>query len=195
MDECDPRLIAPDAWKLTDCELATAAPRLCGAPLVSSGRAWTALHQAKGSAEAIPRRGPVRHCTEFPAILWALARETGDECSCDADACRSLSRKVDFQRTERGHSSAGRALAWHARGRRFDPAWLHQIPVASAACRELSGPPLASPPGSSLRGVRKHRGRGGPEIISRLFEKRPNIRRVVTGRLEEKVDGDCGRAE
>ena len=26
-----------------------------------------------------------------------------------------------------GHSSAGRALAWHARGRRFDPAWLHQI--------------------------------------------------------------------
>src|SRR5882724_11338616 len=25
----------------------------------------------------------------------------------------------------RGHSSAGRALAWHARGRRFDPAWLH----------------------------------------------------------------------
>ena len=26
-----------------------------------------------------------------------------------------------------GHSSAGRALAWHARGRRFDPAWLHQL--------------------------------------------------------------------
>src|ERR1700722_14037241 len=26
-----------------------------------------------------------------------------------------------------GNSSAGRALAWHARGRRFDPAWLHQF--------------------------------------------------------------------
>ncbi len=26
---------------------------------------------------------------------------------------------------ERGHSSAGRALEWHSRGRRFDPAWLH----------------------------------------------------------------------
>ncbi len=26
-----------------------------------------------------------------------------------------------------GHSSAGRALAWHARGRRFDPDWLHFI--------------------------------------------------------------------
>ena len=25
----------------------------------------------------------------------------------------------------RGYSSAGRALAWHARGQRFDPAYLH----------------------------------------------------------------------
>ncbi len=24
-----------------------------------------------------------------------------------------------------GHSSAGRALQWHCRGQRFDPAWLH----------------------------------------------------------------------
>ena len=27
----------------------------------------------------------------------------------------------------RGYSSVGRALAWHARGQRFDPAYLHQI--------------------------------------------------------------------
>ena len=27
----------------------------------------------------------------------------------------------------RGYSSAGRALAWHARGQRFDPAYLHQV--------------------------------------------------------------------
>ena len=26
-----------------------------------------------------------------------------------------------------GYSSAGRALAWHARGQRFDPAYLHQV--------------------------------------------------------------------
>ena len=26
-----------------------------------------------------------------------------------------------------GHSSAGRAPAWHAGGRRFDPAWLHHV--------------------------------------------------------------------
>ena len=29
----------------------------------------------------------------------------------------------------RGYSSAGRALAWHARGQRFDPAYLHQANV------------------------------------------------------------------
>jgi hypothetical protein len=28
----------------------------------------------------------------------------------------------------RGYSSAGRALAWHARGQRFDPAYLHHKP-------------------------------------------------------------------
>src|SRR6201987_1320332 len=33
--------------------------------------------------------------------------------------------KDHAKRRLRGHSSAGRALAWHARGRRFDPAWLH----------------------------------------------------------------------
>jgi hypothetical protein len=27
--------------------------------------------------------------------------------------------------SERGYSSAGRALAWHARGHRFDPVYLH----------------------------------------------------------------------
>jgi enoyl-CoA hydratase len=29
-----------------------------------------------------------------------------------------------------GHSSVGRALEWHSRGRRFDSAWLHQSPSA-----------------------------------------------------------------
>ncbi len=32
----------------------------------------------------------------------------------------------------RGYSSAGRALAWHARGQRFDPAYLHQIKTSIA---------------------------------------------------------------
>src|ERR1700761_9454165 len=40
---------------------------------------------------------------------------------------------IMLKRRLRGHSSAGRALAWHARGRRFDPAWLHQPSLASRA--------------------------------------------------------------
>ena len=35
-----------------------------------------------------------------------------------------------------GHSSAGRALALQARGRRFDPAWLHKLLVYSPASRD-----------------------------------------------------------
>src|SRR6187399_1857563 len=34
----------------------------------------------------------------------------------------------------RGHSSAGRALAWHARGRRFEPGWLHFLEAVEDAC-------------------------------------------------------------
>jgi hypothetical protein len=33
----------------------------------------------------------------------------------------------------RGHSSAGRALAWHARGRRFEPGWLHSLEAVEDA--------------------------------------------------------------
>ena len=36
-------------------------------------------------------------------------------------------RRFDFPSSDRGHSSVGRAREWHSRGRRFDPAWLHQI--------------------------------------------------------------------
>ena len=35
----------------------------------------------------------------------------------------------------RGHSSAGRAPALHAGGRRFDPAWLHHFPWLTVADR------------------------------------------------------------
>jgi hypothetical protein len=48
-----------------------------------------------------------------------------------------------------GHSSAGRALAWHARGRRFDPAWLHQISI-----RDIEQ--LIRPASPSSRGLGHH---------------------------------------
>src|SRR6188508_216808 len=43
-----------------------------------------------------------------------------------------------------GHSSAGRALQWHCRGRRFDPDWLHQDPAvpASPSSRGLGHDPF-----------------------------------------------------
>ncbi|SVB47452.1 uncharacterized protein METZ01_LOCUS200306, partial [marine metagenome] len=31
-----------------------------------------------------------------------------------------------FTKEKRGYSSAGRALEWHSRGQRFDPAYLHK---------------------------------------------------------------------
>src|SRR4029079_11225764 len=34
-----------------------------------------------------------------------------------------------------GHSSVGRALEWHSRGRRFDSDWLHQISFDPAVAR------------------------------------------------------------
>jgi hypothetical protein len=46
-----------------------------------------------------------------------------------------------------GHSSAGRALAWHARGRRFDPGWLHHL-VQPRSAAEFQ--PVLSP---SSRGL------------------------------------------
>ena len=38
----------------------------------------------------------------------------------------------------RGHSSAGRALAWHARGRRFEPGWLHFAEARAADAGQAS---------------------------------------------------------
>lgn len=44
--------------------------------------------------------------------------------------CAPHKRSLEFRAFQPwGHSSAGRAPAWHAGGRRFDPAWLHQVPV------------------------------------------------------------------
>src|SRR5215217_8612957 len=55
---------------------------------------------------------------------------------------------------EWGHSSAGRALAWHARGQRFDPAWLHQfLPFLVVRRDGRVAPPVAAfaKPGLTLR--------------------------------------------
>ena len=45
-----------------------------------------------------------------------------DRASDECNAVRGRKRQA-----KRGHSSAGRAPALHAGGRRFDPAWLHHL--------------------------------------------------------------------
>src|SRR5437762_8271609 len=47
-----------------------------------------------------------------------------------------------------GYSSAGRALAWHARGQRFDPAYLHHRSDRGA----LEGPSATASRSLSSRG-------------------------------------------
>ena len=43
-------------------------------------------------------------------------------------SCKTVAKGHFWERTtERGHSSAGRALRWQRRGQGFDPPWLHQI--------------------------------------------------------------------
>ena len=54
---------------------------------------------------------------------------------------------------QRGYSSAGRALAWHARGQRFDPAYLHQS-YRSVQVLTLSSRGLGHHPFTVSTGVR-----------------------------------------
>jgi hypothetical protein len=57
-----------------------------------------------------------------------------------------------------GYSSAGRALAWHARGLRFDPAYLHQSKYSKNETLVVSTSPssrgLGHRPFTAITGVR-----------------------------------------
>src|SRR5438309_11665253 len=67
----------------------------------------------------------------------------------------------------RGHSSAGRASAWHAEGRRFDPGWLHS---SASERRTRVRPAEDAAPGGASNGRR--RGDGGAAIAKRTSGKR-----------------------
>ena len=99
-------------------------------------RNWT------GKDCSAPARGRHRG-TQYPADRCNACPYSGarESCTDRCGACWYLIRMLDTVQAVRtcagfawGHSSAGRALAWHARGRRFDPAWLHQFRVT----RDLS---------------------------------------------------------
>src|SRR6185312_10273053 len=67
-----------------------------------------------------------------------LGFDVGDFAPCVlGDARLENTRALAAQPPERerqrewGHSSVGRALEWHSRGRRFDSVWLHHLPEAA----------------------------------------------------------------
>ena len=87
-------------------------------------------------------------------FLFARNLKSGDAglFLCGVCTCRRNRVRFRFCQYTWGHSSAGRALAWHARGRRFDPGWLHQLFRAlglSAKATSLSASP-------SSRGLGHH---------------------------------------
>ena len=98
---------------------------------------------ARRGARAVPARDGARRACGRPdrrlAIIFGLAFE-----------------RIAFRR---GYSSAGRALAWHARGQRFDPAYLHQGTSSRAVKRheEFQSPSsrgLGHHPFTVITGVR-----------------------------------------
>ena len=115
----------------------------------------------------------------------------------------------------RGHSSAGRALPWHGRGRRFDPGWLHCLaserrrrvrPAEHAASDRTSawlrrkdrGAPVAQSPAGKRR-ERGPRGDGAGPLLPgrvRLTRRRAQDRGLRgherRGRRRRCVDAHAG---
>src|SRR6478752_1172582 len=72
-----------------------------------------------------------------------------------------------------GHSSVGRALEWHSRGRRFDSAWLHQISPDYAGTVDVLGQ-FAATPSVSRWFARTGSDRDAPgRLAMRLHDIRP----------------------
>jgi hypothetical protein len=83
------------------------------------------------------RRAPHRIWGEPPGLsacrFGRSRRSTSLFANIACDAIFRLITRRERHKTSillRGHSSVGRAREWHSRGRRFDPAWLHQISQA-----------------------------------------------------------------
>jgi len=102
----------------------------------------------------------------------------------------------------RGHSSAGRALPWHGRGRRFDPGWLHCLaserrrrvrPAEHAASDRTSawlrrkdrGAPVAQSPAGKRR-ERGPRGDGAGPLLPGRVRLAGGLRTVVFADMSEE---------
>src|SRR5690348_12491078 len=78
-----------------------------------------------------------------------------------------------------GHSSAGRALQWHCRGRRFDPGWLHQIPTLSPSSRGLGHHPFTVATGVRIPV-------GTPEVVTAIFWNARECCTIAVSKIEDR---------
>ena len=126
----------------------------------AAARAGGARAGLRPGADAVARRRAracsiARRC--WPACAWPSARRAGRSGVPLAIILRLRGgdRRSRYGRLShqfrRGYSSAGRALAWHARGQRFDPAYLHKLDRAG---RRQAGPESCQSPSS--RGLGHH---------------------------------------
>src|ERR671923_1845815 len=63
--------------------------------------------------------------SRWPPTLPPAANRARTEQSEAASDLGERFRLRGYTEPLRGHSSVGRASAWHAEGRRFEPGWLH----------------------------------------------------------------------
>src|SRR5690606_17452141 len=116
----DPR--GPDGVSPDVCAEALAAP-----DELTAGVLGTAAASGGGEPPA-----SLSFTADVGALVDPPSSNLGASRACEFETRRPHQFRLDRSRINastyitqrRGHSSAGRALAWHARSRRFDPAWL-----------------------------------------------------------------------
>ena len=87
-------------------------------------RSWA----GRGRLDRVESRKPGAPVSTAPFAFLLNADQDRPNSSAPEPTTRCWLPAVRFSSSDRGHSSVGRAREWHSRGRRFDPAWLHQFP-------------------------------------------------------------------
>ena len=95
--------------------LRRARPSYRPVPFASCREIWSPFAQPLG---CLGLAGSLATC-DARILVYGKACGTGRGCAMPFR---------QYGLASRGHSSAGRAPALHAGGRRFDPAWLHHLP-------------------------------------------------------------------
>ena len=117
-----------DPYKITqsECKIPKAARALVSAPRAQSAIGWRNLSM---HAKRVGSPCPTTHATNFVKTeneKTPLKKQKTKTFWKKGLTFRAGCGKVNVVPEIWGYSSAGRALEWHSRGQRFDPAYLHQ---------------------------------------------------------------------